>query len=108
MLVGSPVMAGNATLSWTAPTARVDGTPLDVGEITTYKVYAKGTSSYALVATVPSPTTTVKITGITGTKNYVVRATDVNGLESADSNVAKVSTSPPDVPNIVKVTLSNP
>lgn len=40
----SPVVTGSATLNWTAPVARADGSPLSLADIDGYRVYY-GTSS---------------------------------------------------------------
>lgn len=108
MLVGSPVMAGDVLFTWDVPTLRADGTTLEANEIGGYKIYAKGTSSYSLVASPAATATSFKLTGITGSKNYVMRTVDTNGIESADSNIAKVSFSPPNSPSLIKVSLTAP
>ena len=40
----SPVVTGSATLSWTAPVARADGSPLSLADIEGYRIYY-GTSA---------------------------------------------------------------
>ena len=41
---GTPVVTGSATLRWTAPVARADGSPLSLADIEGYRVYY-GTSA---------------------------------------------------------------
>ena len=73
------------SLSWVAPVARTDGTPISLADIEGYKVYY-GTSagSYTGVADITDGSqTSVTITGITsGTYHVAMTTYDTNGLES--------------------------
>ncbi len=86
-------LAGDATLTWTAPTTYEDGTAILSGEIVSYKVYYGQTASgpYTLSRVVTFPNTTTTITVPKGTWYFVSTATTTNGLESSYSNeVSKV------------------
>lgn len=82
-------MAGSATLSWTAPTTNVDGTPLI--DLAGYKVYF-GTTSKVYGSSIDiglsagnPPTYTINNLG-TGTYFFAVTAYDSTGIESSFSN----------------------
>jgi hypothetical protein len=83
--------AGSATLSWTAPTTNLDGTPLT--DLAGYKVYLGTVSGvYGVPIDVgfiasSSPSYTVSNLG-TGTYYFAVTAYDSTGLESSLSNEA--------------------
>lgn len=103
-LLTIPALAGEATVSWTAPTQYEDGTSLPTNQIQSYKVYYGKTSGgpYGFVITVGGGLTTATITGLeAGTWYFVATTVATNGLESAQSNqVAKtvLSTSKPKAP----------
>jgi hypothetical protein len=77
-------------LSWTPPTTRTDGEPLDLSELEGYRVYV-GTDSENLVPIVDlndSSITTHSITDLTpGTYYLAVTAYDYDGLESGLSTI---------------------
>jgi len=104
LLIATPAMAGEATVSWTAPTQYEDGSSLPTNQIQSYKVYYGQTSGgpYGFSITVGGGLTTATITDLTaGTWYFVATTVATNGLESALSNqVAKtvVSTSKPRAP----------
>jgi hypothetical protein len=79
---------GTATLSWTAPTANTNGTP--VTTLTGFHIYY-GTSENALtqsIAVSGAKTTTYEITGLaSGTWYFAVAADAADGTESARSAV---------------------
>ena len=80
--------AGNATVSWTAPTANTDGSALT--DLAGYRIYY-GTNSNALNEVVPvsNGVTTYVVEGLTsGTWYFAVRAYTATGAESALSNIA--------------------
>lgn len=95
--------AGEATLSWTAPTTNVDGTPLtDLGGYKTY--WGTASRNYSNNKDVGN-VTTYKITGLSEGKWYfAVTAYDSSGNESAYSNEpTKVIKIPPSEPTGCKV-----
>ena len=100
--------AADATLNWTLPTQRVDGTPMPASEIAStqvaYGVCAAGNTLPAspTVVNVPAPATTVvvPVAGY-GTYCFAARVTDTFGLTSAYTAVVSKSyapTSPPRPP----------
>lgn len=102
----SHVYAGQATLSWTAPTTNVDGTPLT--DLAGYKVYY-GTSSrgYTTVLNVNNVTTYI-LTSLTDGTTYFFAATayDTTNNESAYSNeVSKLIGSGSKPVNITSITI---
>lgn len=87
-----PVFAGTASLTWTAPTTRTDGSALS-GAVT-YKVY-RGTSAAAVAsATTPigtaTGTTYTDASAPSGTQFYAVATVDASGAESVKSNAVSV------------------
>ena len=86
---------GSATLSWTAPTRRADGSNLG-NDLDRFKIYW-GTSqgNYSNTATIDAGTTTYFVDELTpATWYFVVTAIDKNNLESQFSNVASKTISP--------------
>ncbi len=84
-LMVSPAYAGDATLSWDAPTTNADGTPLT--DLAGYNVYY-GTASgvYGTPIDVHN-VLTYKVTGLSeGLKYFAVTAYDTGGNESCYSN----------------------
>lgn len=84
LLMVSPAYAGDATLSWDAPTTNADGTPLtDLGG---YKVYY-GTASRVYGTPIDVKNVlTYKVIGVTKGTYFAVTAYDTSGNESAYSN----------------------
>jgi hypothetical protein len=80
---------GTATLSWSAPTENVDGTPIT--GLAGYRVYY-GTSADALTESIDvagATTTTYVINDLSpGTYYFTVTAYNAQGIESDQSNVA--------------------
>lgn len=86
-----PVSTGSATIHWTAPTTRTDGSFLDLSEISGYVVYEGTTSSdLAQVATVDDGSSIeVTVNGlVSGDHYFAVSARDTDGLEGPKSQVA--------------------
>ena len=85
-----------ASLTWTAPTTRVDGTALSAGEIAEYRVYyavgADPVLSGTFVSVKTGTTADVPIQLTPGpdpqTINFAVTAVDSAGVESALSSIA--------------------
>jgi len=79
---------GSASLSWVAPTLRVDGTPL--GNLAGYRIrYGTAPGSYTQQLQIPNPgiTSCVVENLPAGTYYFVAIAYDSGGLESAPSAV---------------------
>jgi hypothetical protein len=77
---------GTATLSWTPPTERVDGSP--IGELAGYKVlYGQSSRDYDIVIPLDNAgLTTFMVEGLgTGTWYFAVQAVTSDGLLSAPS-----------------------
>ena len=89
--VSSPAPTGSATVSWTAPSTRVDASPISLGELAGYWVYW-GTSASNLSKAVKisgASATSYTLTGLSsGTYYFKVTVYDVNGMESPRSDVA--------------------
>ena len=82
------VANGTATLTWTAPTQRTDGSPLT--NLAGYNIYwGTSQSSLSKKASVGAGTTTYVVENLgPGTWYFAVTAYDSNNLESDRSNVA--------------------
>jgi hypothetical protein len=75
------------TVVWTAPTGNTDGTPISTP--ISYNLYQGLTGALAKVATAISGTTATVMSGLTqGTNQCFAVTAVVNGIESAQSNVA--------------------
>lgn len=87
-VVDTQSASGSATLTWVAPSANTDGTPID--GLAGYHIYY-GTSESAMtqVVDVPGPTTTTYAVQplAPGTYYFAVTAYDAAGIESAPSNI---------------------
>ena len=85
LLSVSPVYAGEATLTWDAPTTNADGTPLtDLGG---YKVYYGVAPRIYGTPTDVGKVLTYKVINLSeGTKYFAVTAYDTSGNESCYSN----------------------
>lgn len=118
LLAFAPLLAhaATATISWTAPTTAVDGSPLTGAQaITSYQVWVS-TSSIPTTTTTP-PTTTVTSGATTTTQTIAVaaggsvfaRVKACNGVLCSDFSAqatATVPVSPPGVPTSVTITIS--
>ena len=83
------VKTGSLSLSWRAPVARVDGTPLSLADIDGYRIhYGKVSKSYTSHFTLADGTAqNVTLTDIpVGTYYLVMTTYDVNGRESGYSS----------------------
>lgn len=85
-----------ATLKWTVPTTRIDGSPLTQDQIAGFDVFdSTSTTPLVPVGTVPgaagSFTTDVLAVGV---HNFSVVCRDTSGHSSAASNVASVTVAP--------------
>lgn len=111
--------AQTATLSWQAPTMRMDGTPLAASDIAKYTVYysigSAPTLSSPSVDVTGATTTTIDLTltpSLTAqTVYFAATATDTNGNESPLSAVVSKSfmvnsTAPPSAPTSVTFTIT--
>jgi len=79
---------GSFTLYWTAPTRRVDGTPLSLSQINGYYVYIGQSRGHytMLIEVTDGSSNSITLTDIAPGRYYVVMTTyDVNGLESGYS-----------------------
>jgi len=87
--------AGSFTLSWTAPVARSDGTPLSLAEIGGYKIrYGNAAGSYPNIIDVSDGSAqSATVNNLpAGTYRVVMTSYDTNGMESAYSpEVVKVA-----------------
>ena len=113
------IAAQTATLSWQAPTTRMDGTPLAASDIAKYTVYYSIGSAPTLtspsVDVTGATTTTIDLTltpSLTAqTVYFAATATDTNGSESPLSAVVSKSflvnsTAPPSAPTSVTFTIT--
>jgi hypothetical protein len=86
---GEPVdeVQGQINLSWTAPSSRMDGTPLAISEIDGYTIYI-GNSQSSLQATLETDQSSASIKNLEpGTYYLAVTVTDSEGLESGYSQI---------------------
>lgn len=74
-----------ATLSWTLPTTRVNGSALSAGELASVKIYKQGAAS--AIATIPATQPTYTVPDC-ASAIYSATVVDAGGLESAQSGVA--------------------
>lgn len=81
---------GSATLSWTAPTERTDGTPLTAEELAWYWVhYSEGGTALDQKFVVPGEDLGAVVPGLcAGDWSFAVKAEDSEGRQSAFSNIA--------------------
>jgi hypothetical protein len=90
----APSKTGSTTLSWAAPSARTDGTPLSLSAIAGYRVYhATGANQLSLLANIKDSTTTAYTASSlpAGTHKFAVTTYDVAGLESPKSRIISKS-----------------
>lgn len=77
MILSNVVMADTANLSWTAPTARTDGTPLGPDEIASYTLMM---NDQVLYQTVAGTSTTIQIDNLdSGEYCFEMNTTDTEG-----------------------------
>ncbi|GBO90128.1 fibronectin type III domain-containing protein [Marinobacter salsuginis] len=80
---------GSATLSWTAPLTRVDGSSISLSEIQSYEIlYGSSPDSLSNTVTVDGSQISAEITGLSpGTWYFAIRVIDTDGLTSENSEV---------------------
>ncbi|MBY6070334.1 fibronectin type III domain-containing protein [Marinobacter salsuginis] len=80
---------GTATLSWTAPLTRVDGSSISLSEIQSYEIlYGSSPESLSNTITVDGSQTSAEITGLSpGTWYFAIRVIDTDGLTSENSQI---------------------
>lgn len=111
---GAPV---NADLSWEAPTAREDGTPLQAGDLAEYRIYyaVDGAEEVGPIVVTSGQSETVTIDLSPRPQPYAVRfeatAVDTDGRESARSNSVQLefvvsSTAAPAPPTRLEFTIT--
>jgi hypothetical protein len=86
----APIGSGSATLTWTPPTRRTDGSPLT--NLAGYRVLwgtSPGSYPNSVTLTNPGLSTYVVANLAPATYYFVVRAFDSNGRESTNSNAAQ-------------------
>ncbi|MEP0002479.1 MULTISPECIES: PA14 domain-containing protein [Marinobacter] len=78
-----------ATLTWTAPLTRVDGSSIALSEIDSYEiVYGSSPTDLSNTVSVDGAETSAEIGGLaTGTWYFSIRVMDTNGLASANSEI---------------------
>ena len=83
---------GSVSLSWVAPTARSDGTPLSMSEIAGYTLYyGSSAGNYSNSVQIDDPfTTSITMTDLpVGTYHFVMTTRDTDGQESGYSSAAQ-------------------
>jgi hypothetical protein len=91
----APIASGSATLSWTPPTTRTDGSTLT--NLAGYRImWGTALGSYPNSVTLTNPGLSAYVVGnlAPATYYFVIRAVDSVGLESTNSNVAQKTISP--------------
>jgi hypothetical protein len=90
----TPTWTGQATLTWTPPTTRTDGSPLT--NLASYNIYAGQAQPLAWLREVPVPASSTVITGLAaGTWLFEITSKDAAGFESEHSGTATVAIAPP-------------
>ena len=81
-------VSNSATLSWTAPGTRVDGTSISLSEIAEYQIrYGKNPEALDQTVTAPSDVNSITIDGLDiGTWYFTIQVVDTNGLTSQPSD----------------------
>ena len=79
------------TLSWVAPTERVDGSPILPGEIAGYRIYSGSTeANFVAEAEVAGNVLSYEFALLEGTTLYAITAVGARGIESALSVIKTV------------------
>ncbi len=80
---------GSATLSWTAPLTRVDGSSISLSEIQSYEIlYGSSPDRLSNTITVDGSQTSAEVTGLSpGTWYFAIRVIDTDGLTSENSEI---------------------
>jgi hypothetical protein len=80
---------GSATLSWTAPLTRVDGSSISLSEIQSYEiVYGSSPERLSNTLKVDGSQTSAQVTGLSpGTWYFAIRVIDTDGLTSENSEI---------------------
>lgn len=89
-LLGLSFAVYAATLSWTPPTQRQDGTPLSLSELAEYRLYCgKPGEPREYIEAIAAPETSLFADNLlpNGSWSCVLTAVDTEGRESAASNV---------------------
>jgi hypothetical protein len=85
------IAMSTATLTWTLPTTRVDGSPLAATDIASIDIFDSG----AAIGNAPGAATTFTTGVLTvGAHGFTVVVNDTTGHQSAPSNVASVTVAP--------------
>ena len=118
LLPAAHAAPATSELSWTAPTTRVDGTPLDPTDIAEYRVYytingePQGVDPIVVSGTSASETVTLELTPRVEPYviSFAITTVDTAGLESAQSEtVSKTfqvdSTAAPNPPTNIQFTI---
>ena len=118
LLPAAHAAPATSELSWTAPTTRVDGTPLDPTDIAEYRVYytingePQGVDPIVVSGTSASETVTLELTPRVEPYviSFAITTVDTAGLESAQSEtVSKTfqvdSTAAPSAPTNLQFTI---
>jgi hypothetical protein len=104
-VIANAQAAETAVVTWTAPTADTNGSPLPSGATLTYSVYRAATASGTFVLLASGITgLSYSDTAATGAPCYYVTATQSGGGVSANSNTACLLV--PNAPGTVTVTAS--
>lgn len=85
----APTTLATATLSWTAPLTRVDGSSIALSEIQSYEIlYGQSPDNLTNTTVVGGSQTTAEISGLTsGTWYFSIRVVDADGLKSENSEI---------------------
>ena len=98
--------ANVVTLSWSPPTARVDGTPIQPTDISAYHIYSDISPNPIPLAGNVYSYSWQEVE--TGNHCFTITATDLNGLSSAKSNQVckEIIAAAPGVPTTITITVT--